>query len=182
MRLPIVGVMGGSMDAAAGRAAELGRMLAGLGVHLLTGGGAGAMAAVSRGFADVEDRRGAIIGVLPAGCGAAYPNRWVEIPIRTHLPLSGERGEEPMSRNHINVLSSDAVVALPGGSGTLSEARLALRYGKPLVAYLENRNEIPGLPREVEALAELAQVRSWLANALGIPRSADGVSPAAPDR
>ena len=30
-----------------------------------------------------------------------------------------------MSRNHVNVLSSDVVVALPGGPGTLSELRLA---------------------------------------------------------
>ena len=27
-----------------------------------------------------------------------YPNQWVEIPVLTHLPLSGERGTEPMSR------------------------------------------------------------------------------------
>ena len=66
-----------------------------------------------------------------------YPNRWVEIPVLTHLPLSGERGTEPMSRNHINVLSSDVIVALSGDAGTLSEVRLAVRYGRPVIAFVE---------------------------------------------
>jgi len=66
----------------------------------------------------------------------ATPNPWVEVPIRTHLPLSGVDGTDPRSRNHINVLTADVVVALPGGDGTRSEVRLALRYGRPVVAFL----------------------------------------------
>jgi uncharacterized protein (TIGR00725 family) len=171
--LKIVGVMGSGGEVAIERAEELGAMLARMGVHLLTGGGAGVMAAVSRGFAGVEDRRGLVIGVLPADRGPAYPNPWVEIPIRTHLPLSGERGEEPMSRNHINVLSADALIALPGGPGTLSEVRLALRYGKPLLAYLKDPAELPRLPAEAAVASTLDEVRAFLERAL---------SPAAPDR
>lgn len=43
----------------------------------------------------------------------------------THLPLSGPFGTEDRSRNHISILSSDVVVALPGGDGTSSELQLA---------------------------------------------------------
>ena len=92
------------------------------------------MTAVARAFVEIREREGLAIGVLPAGRDG-YPNPWVEIPIATHLPLSGEHGEEPLSRNHINVLSSAVIVALPGGGGTLSEIRLARRYAKPLTAW-----------------------------------------------
>ena len=67
----------------------------------------------------------------------------------THLHMSGHSGTDPMSRNHINVLSSNVLVALPGGAGTASEVSLALRYGRPVVAYLRARDEIPDLPAEV---------------------------------
>ena len=117
-----------------------------MGVHLLTGGGGGVMTAVSRAFARVEDRAGLVVGVLPGGAGGGsggaelggppppgYPNPWVELAIRTHLAARGVAGDTPDSRNHVNVLSSDVVVALPGGAGTASEVELALRYGRPLV-------------------------------------------------
>lgn len=48
------------------------------------------------------------------------------------------------SRNHINILSSDAVVALPGGPGTLSEVKLALVYGRPCMAFLGASGTIDG--------------------------------------
>jgi predicted Rossmann-fold nucleotide-binding protein len=51
--------------------------------------------------------------VPPAG----YPNPWVEIAVRTHLPLQGERGTELASRNHVNIHTSDLLVALPGAAG-----------------------------------------------------------------
>lgn len=49
---------------------------------------------------------------------------------------AGVAGQEALSRNHINILTSDVVVALPGGPGTASEVRLALHYGKPVVLFL----------------------------------------------
>lgn len=119
------------------------------------------MEAVSRAFHETAGRTGLVLGILPAGRGSGYPNRWVEIPVRTHLPLSGDRGREPMSRNHINVLTSDLVVALPGGAGTESEVALALEYGcRLIVAAGEDapkRRPAPGLslagnPAEMEAL------------------------------
>jgi uncharacterized protein (TIGR00725 family) len=123
-------------------AAPLGRWIARQGCHLLTGGGGGVMAAVSEAFASVPDRQGLVIGVLkgfPAregGVVSATPNRWVEVPIRTHLPLSGVQGTDALSRNHVNVLTSDVVVVLPGAAGTRSEVELAVRYAKPVVAFL----------------------------------------------
>jgi uncharacterized protein (TIGR00725 family) len=169
----IVGVMGSGSQSHADRAGALGRWLAREGVHLLTGGGGGVMASVSRAFCEVPDRRGLSIGVVPGweemaarDAPPGYPNRWVEIPIRTHLPLSGDRGTDPRSRNHINVLSSDVLVALPGGAGTASEIQLALRYGRPLVAYLEDRSEIEGLPDEALVRSSLAEVQEFVRSRL----------------
>ncbi len=137
-RLPIVAVIGSGVDEHDDLARPLGRWLAGQGVHLLTGGGSGVMESVSRAFHSVSDRHGFVIGVLPGGAGRppeGYPNPWVEIPIATHLPFSGEQGTEVRSRNHINVLSADAIIVLPGGAGTASEVHLAIEYQKPLAAF-----------------------------------------------
>lgn len=171
--LPIVGVMGSGSHAAEERCVALGRWLASEGVHLLTGGGGGAMTAVSRAFFEAEDRAGLVIGILPADSAGGhdpppgYPNHWVELPIRTHLHLSGTEGTDLASRNHINVLSSDVIIALPGSWGTRSEVELALRYRKPLVAYLQDRAEIPQLPETVPVLGSLEQVKAFVRDALG---------------
>src|SRR5262249_56600701 len=93
VRLPIVGVMGASRAAWAEYAAPLGAHLAARGVHLLTGGGAGTMAAVAEAFCAVAGRRGVSIGVLPAQADPAkgfapmpgYPHRWVEGAVGTPL-------------------------------------------------------------------------------------------------
>jgi uncharacterized protein (TIGR00725 family) len=140
MRLPIVGVMGSGAQGHRELAEPLGRLVAQSGCHLLTGGGEGAMAIVSEAFCHVAGRRGLSIGVIRAQSAdpwaAAPVNPWVELPILTHLPLSGAQGTDPLSRNHINVLSSDFLVALPGGPGTLSEVELRLQYGRPVLLFL----------------------------------------------
>jgi uncharacterized protein (TIGR00725 family) len=156
----------------ASQAEELGRWLASEGVHLLTGGGSGLMEVVSRAFHGVAARRGLVIGVLPSSrvdpgqAKKGYPNAWVELPIRTHLPLSGKMGTDPMSRNHINVLSCDAVIALPGGRGTASEVELAVRYRRPVVAYLQGPSQIPALPVGVPTFGQLAEVQQFVRAAL----------------
>ncbi len=158
-RRRIVGVMGSGTDAFrdfAPHAARLGRWIAEHGYDLLTGGGPGLMAVVCRAFFETPDRRGVVIGVVPGSVPAlgslerrdeelvtpvaydveeGYPNRWVEVAIYTHLPHSGAWGTSRLSRNHINVLSSDVVVALPGGEGTQSEIWLARQYGIPVIAF-----------------------------------------------
>ena len=170
--LPIVGVMGSGGHADVDRCTPLGRWLAREGVHLLTGGGEGVMKAVSEAFREVADRKGLVIGVLRASesdvtrLAPGYPNPFVELAIRTHLPLSGSEGTDVRSRNHINVLTSDVIIALPGGEGTRSEVELCLRYQKPLVAYLKSRAEIPRLPDSVHVCANLASVQAFVRNAL----------------
>jgi uncharacterized protein (TIGR00725 family) len=160
--------MGSGRDAHEALAVDVGTLLAELEVNLLTGGGGGVMKAVSRAFVQSRRGRGVCIGILPCReLDAAlppdgYPNEFVELAIRTHLPYSGERGEDPLSRNHINVLSCAAVVALPGRAGTLSEVSLALRYGKPVIVYAPQRDLAANVPVEVERAATVDDVRRFL--------------------
>jgi predicted Rossmann-fold nucleotide-binding protein len=126
-----------------------GRVIARAGYHLLTGGGDGVMAAAARAFTAVAGRQGLSLGIVRAHgtehLGAHKgrrpyrprgPNAWVEIPILSHLPLSGTQGKHDLSRNHINFLTASLVVVLPGGPGTASELELALEYGRPVVLFL----------------------------------------------
>jgi predicted Rossmann-fold nucleotide-binding protein len=163
-RRSVVAVVGSGLVADP-HCAPLGRLIATLGCDLLTGGGRGVMEAVSRAFFETSPRRGIVIGVMPAmveGLEAledrtptevaydlpqGYPNEWVELAIYTHLPDSGFEGTLRSSRNHINVLSADAIVALPGREGTWSEMWLATQYGVPTIVYGDHRQFVPqGLP------------------------------------
>jgi uncharacterized protein (TIGR00725 family) len=154
-----VGVMGSGVDEHDELARPVGELLAELGVNLLTGGGHGVMTAVSRAFVRSPRASGISIGVIPCASLSnrarqkpGYPNPFVELPIFTHLPLSGDEGTADLSRNHINVLTSDAIVALPGGDGTASEVTLARRYGKPVMMF--------------DRAAEIDNVRTFLLSSL----------------
>lgn len=170
-RLPIVGVMGSGSQPHRKKAARLGNWLARKRVHLLTGGGGGVMASVSQAFYETSPRHGLVIGIIPCEEGtfrprAGYPKPWVEIPIFTHLPLSGTQGMRPLSRNHINVLSSNVIVALPGGAGTASEVVLAQSYQRSVVCYLESREEIPGLPAGIHVCSNIKELKRFLRDRL----------------
>ena len=161
--------MGSHADACPERAQQVGRWIARQGYHLLTGAGAGVMSEVSRAFVGVEGRTGCAIGIVPTVSEdplrppvLGHPNPWVEIPIFTHLGVGHEAGDDPTSRNHINVLTSSAIILLPGGEGTASEARLALRYRTPAVAYLENPNEILQLPGEIRVTPDFSEVADFV--------------------
>ena len=184
-RLPVVGVMGSGRDPHAARARRVGAWIAAAGYHLLTGGGAGVMEAVTEAFVGVPNRPGRAIGILPGSAGGAgapapgetptgYPNPWVEIAIRTHLDARGARGGDADSRNHLNVLTSDVVIVLPGGAGTASEARLALRYGRPAVAYLAHRTDVPGLPEDIPVETRFARVQAFVRAACRWPGASPG--------
>jgi uncharacterized protein (TIGR00725 family) len=142
MARPLIGVMGSGTAECAELSVPLGRWLAESGYDLLTGGGAGVMAAVCRGFVGVPNRRGLSIGILPAGPPPGYPNPYLDFIIQTHLPKRGEEGADVLSRNHINILSSAVVIALPGREGTRTELALALHYRRPTIAYLGPDGEI----------------------------------------
>ena len=101
-------------------AEEVGRQLARQGAVVVTGGLGGAMEAACRG---AKAGGGTTVGILP-GHERADANAWVDVAVPTGL------GE---ARNAIVVRAADAVVAVAGEFGTLSEIALALKLGTPVV-------------------------------------------------
>ena len=89
-------------------AVELGRLLAEGGATVVTGGYAGLMAAVSRG---AHEAGGHVVGLTMSGWTNLRPNQWV-----TEARASDDYGARLRA-----LLDMDAVVALDGGVGTLSE-------------------------------------------------------------
>lgn len=122
-KIRIVGVMGGGSATPRDteQAYKLGRLIAQNGWVLLNGGrAAGIMAASAKGAAEAG---GLTVGVLPDD-HKRQMSEHIRIPILTGMGSA---------RNAINVLSSDVVVACPGGAGTVSEIALALKHGKTVI-------------------------------------------------
>lgn len=120
----VIGVMGSGRSLAEKdrrTAYDLGARIASEGWVLLTGGrAAGVMDAASHG---AREAGGLVVGILP-DTGPAAASQHVDIAIRTGM------GD---ARNVVNVLSSDVVIALPGGPGTISEVALALKAEKVVI-------------------------------------------------
>jgi len=104
----------------AAQADRVGAAIAAAGAVLVCGGLGGVMAAASRGAARAG---GIVVGLLP-GVDRRDANRWVTIPIVTGID---------QARNVILVRSSDAVIAIGGMYGTLSEIALAIKLGRPVI-------------------------------------------------
>jgi len=119
LQIAVVGDNNPSAEAARW-AEEIGRLLAQNDAVVVCGGLGGAMAAVARGAAAAG---GITVGILPT-YDAATANSSVTIAI----PSGMGHG-----RNAIVVASGDAVIALPGSYGTLSEVALALKLGKAVI-------------------------------------------------
>ncbi len=119
IHLSVVGSSLASPEEAA-VAERVGREVARAGAVLVTGGLGGVMEAASRG-ARLEG--GLVVGILP-GTSRIEANPWVDVAIPTGL------GE---ARNVVVVMAADAVVAVGGEYGTLSEIAHALKLGKPVV-------------------------------------------------
>lgn len=101
-------------------AEDVGRLVAQCGAVLISGGLGGVMRAACRGAA----RAGGItVGILP-GDRADQANEYVQIRVVTDLGHA---------RNVLIVHSSDALIAIGGEYGTLSELAIALKLGKPVV-------------------------------------------------
>ncbi len=168
LRRTTVGVMGSGDDEHPELAEPLGDAIARAGYELLTGGGRGTMTAVSRGFTRVWPRTGRCLAILRGEASGVplpgYPNRFVENPIFTHLPAGGVEHD---SRNHLNVLSSDIIIALPGGFGTGSEIELSIRYRKPVIVHGFWSDRFPALAswKDVEEAMSFADVTRSRINA-----------------
>lgn len=144
-------------------ARRLGAALAARGAVVVCGGLGGVMAAAAEG---ARRAGGTVIGILP-GFDAGAAAAGVSIPLPTGL------GE---ARNVLVVRASEAVVAIAGGWGTLSEAAFCLKLGVPLFG-LRDR-----LPRELplERGDEPETIAEWATQAALARRSvgAGGAAPA----
>jgi uncharacterized protein (TIGR00725 family) len=101
-------------------AEAVGRLAAERGAVVLSGGLGGVMEAASRG---ARKAGGLTVGVLPQD-HRRKANRYIDVPIATGLGIG---------RNVIIARSADAVIAVGGEYGTLSEIAFALQMGKPVV-------------------------------------------------
>ena len=117
-------------------AREVGRRLAEAGAIVLCGGLGGVMEAVAEGAAEAG---GTVVGILP-GADRAAANPHLTLVIATGL------GE---ARNAVLTTAADAVIAIGGGWGTLSEIALARRRDRPVIALASW--ELEGVPRAVSA-------------------------------
>ncbi len=101
-------------------ACQLGRLIAKEGWVLVCGGKTGVMEAVCKG---VKEAKGVSVGILPS-YDPGEANRYVDIRIPTGLGYA---------RNALVVRAAEAVIAVSGKEGTLSEIAFALSEKKPVV-------------------------------------------------
>jgi uncharacterized protein (TIGR00725 family) len=101
-------------------AENVGELLAQQSVTIICGGLGGVMEAVCRG---AKSKGGLTVGILP-GQDSGMANPWVDIPVVTGI------GE---ARNVAVVKSAQAVIAIGGKYGTLSELAYALNSNIPVI-------------------------------------------------
>jgi uncharacterized protein (TIGR00725 family) len=133
-----VSVIGGSSidDETAEVAREVGRLLGERGHTLVCGGLGGVMAPACEGGSEHDAET---IGILPTD-RRADANEWVTTPIATGLGNA---------RNPLVVLNGDAVIAIDGAAGTLSELGHALDHGRPVAGLDTHAVDLDGF-RAVE--------------------------------
>jgi uncharacterized protein (TIGR00725 family) len=140
----IVGAADASTDEL--QAAEtVGRLLAEAGAVVVCGGRGGVMEAACRG---AVGQGGITVGLLP-GSEASEGNRYLTIAMPTGMG---------QARNAILALSGEAIIAIGGGPGTLSEIGLALKAGKRVVGLgTWKMRDSRGHPAAIEAADSPAQ-------------------------
>lgn len=118
-----IGVIGGSIPDRPHlkQALEVGRLLSEAGAVVICGGLSGIMDAVAEG---VENAGGMCIGLLP-GFSPLEGNRHLTVGLPTGIGFA---------RNFLIVRASDALIAIDGSNGTLSEASFAIAEGKSVVS------------------------------------------------
>jgi len=112
-------------------ALEVGREIARSDAILVCGGLTGVMEAAAKG---AKEAGGVTVGIIP-GSAKNEANPYIDIAIATGIGYA---------RNAIIAATSDAVVVVGGGPGTMSEIALALNIEKPVVA-LENSGGVADL-------------------------------------
>jgi hypothetical protein len=147
---------------------NLGEALVSHGYRILCGGLGGVMEAAARGGRkSPKYKDGDIIGILP-GLNPELSSNMIDIPIPTGLQYA---------RNSI-VANADAVVAIGGGAGTLSEIALAWSMNRLIVAYrvdgwggelagrvLDKRIRYPEIPEDkVYGVSTASEVITILGN------------------
>jgi hypothetical protein len=122
MQRQIIGVIGESFPSQEGKklAFEVGVEIAKTGAILICGGLGGVMEEACRG---AKSQQGLTIGILPT-TDKATANPYIDIPIVTGLSEA---------RNIIIVRSANAVIAIEGSYGTLSEIAFCLKLNVPLI-------------------------------------------------
>ena len=129
-RRKIISIIGGSAQTALEEdraiALTIGKLLIDNGYRILCGGYGGVMEAVCKG-ARSSDKYcdGDTIGVI-ASLDSNDANEFCDIVIATGIHYA---------RNQIITASGDAIVAIGGGSGTLSELAFSWQMGKPIFSY-----------------------------------------------
>lgn len=126
---PVIGVIGAARPSAAAlhHAEKVGRLLAGAQVVLVCGGLGGVMAAAARGCCEAG---GEVLGILP-GAEASQANPFVTLAVPTNMGHA---------RNVIIAHTAQALIAVEGEYGTISEMAVALKLGKRVIA-------LPGSPQ-----------------------------------
>ncbi len=92
---------------------------------IINGGMQGTMEAVSKGVKDSNNKQSKVVGILPFD-NKDKANKYLDIVIPTGIGFA---------RNSIIVLSSDIIIALGGGAGTLNEISYAWQFGKRVLCY-----------------------------------------------
>jgi uncharacterized protein (TIGR00725 family) len=128
----------------------LGRRLAEAGAIVVCGGGPGVMEAVCRG---AQSAGGTTVGLLP-GLDRAEGNPYLTISVPTGLG---------QGRNLLLVRASDAVIAVGGGFGTLSEIALALRTGTPVIGLTTWSLHLGSQPVDAFPVADTPEAAAQLA-------------------
>lgn len=118
MRISVIGGSSVGPDVEA-TAVEVGRLVAQRGHTLVCGGLDGVMLAACRG---AKDAGGTTVGILP-GDDYTQANEYVDVAVATGLGHA---------RNALVAMNGDAVVAIDGGGGTLSEIGFSFVYDRPI--------------------------------------------------
>ena len=137
---PIIAVIGGSSCTKNewALAHETGRLLADRGAIVVCGGLGGVMEAAAQG---AKSNGGVTVGILP-GTDPAAANAYIDVPLATGL---GEM------RNLLIVRVAQALIAIGGGIGTLSEIALAQRTEKPVIGLHDSFRNAIEMPRATSA-------------------------------